>query len=62
MCSYSDDNCKKLYKYWRNSNKLIDEKYRGIKTGITSTAGGCLACFWKSPSKSIILIVLGCSD
>ncbi len=28
---------------WRNTNKLLKNGFEGIKTGITDTAGPCLA-------------------
>ena len=35
---------------WTNTNRLLSEGFDGIKTGITDTAGPCLAF-----SKSIII-------
>jgi D-alanyl-D-alanine carboxypeptidase len=28
---------------WQNTNKLLDKGYEGLKTGITDSAGPCLA-------------------
>ena len=55
------------YVYWKNTNKLLDiPGYYGLKTGITSNAGGCLAsCFeYKYNYKTInyLVIVLGSKD
>lgn len=41
-------------KTWENTNRLLDDGFEGIKTGITDTAGPCLsACY-----KDLIIIVL----
>lgn len=32
---------------WKNTNKLLDKGFIGIKTGITDTAGPCLASAYK---------------
>jgi D-alanyl-D-alanine carboxypeptidase len=45
---------KRYNKCWENTNKLLDNGFDGIKTGITETAGPCLsACY-----KDYIIIVL----
>jgi D-alanyl-D-alanine carboxypeptidase len=46
---------------WKNTNLLLDRGYRGIKTGITKTAGGCLASLWEGEDSDYIIVVLGCS-
>ncbi len=43
---------------WNNTNLLLEKGYRGVKTGITKTAGGCLASYWEGS----IIVVLGCSS
>jgi D-alanyl-D-alanine carboxypeptidase (penicillin-binding protein 5/6) len=40
-----------------------DSLYTGIKTGITSTAGPCLAsCIETACKRKFIIIVLGCKN
>ena len=43
---------------WENTNKLLYEGFDGIKTGITSSAGPCLAASQKKDDKYLIVIVL----
>ena len=35
---------------WKNTNKLLDKGFQGIKTGITDAAGPCLASSYKTTS------------
>jgi len=38
--------------FWSNTNKLLERsEVVGIKTGITSKAGGCLATTWTLDNK-----------
>lgn len=32
---------------WKNTNKLLDKGFIGIKTGITDNAGPCLAAAYR---------------
>ena len=41
---------------------MIGGPVKGIKTGITATAGGCLSTFWESEGKRLLVVVLGCKD
>ena len=41
-------------KVWENTNKLLDDGFEGIKTGITETAGPCLAAYYKD----LVIVVL----
>ena len=46
-----------------NTHRLLQQKpeeYIGIKTGITSTAGPCLASCVRLRERYLIIIVLGC--
>lgn len=44
----------KYSKTWENTNKLLEDGFEGIKTGITETAGPCLsACY-----KDLVVVVL----
>lgn len=46
---------------WRNTNKLLEKGFFGIKTGITDHAGPCLAAAYElESSKRIIIVVLNC--
>ena len=49
-----------LTRVWNNTNKLLGNYgYDGIKTGITPTAGGCLASrFWRG-DRQFIIVTLG---
>lgn len=42
------------YKSWENTNRLLEDGFDGIKTGITDTAGPCLAAAYKD----FIIVVL----
>ena len=43
-----------------NTHKLVHEKYEyiGIKTGVTATAGPCLASYLKILDRNFIIVVL----
>ena len=50
------------YQTWYNSNKLLEVPgFCGVKTGQTSTAGACLAIYYKNTvlNKNLITVVLG---
>ena len=43
---------------WDNTNKLLSKKEcEGIKTGITSAAGPCLASFFSKKGRNIIIVI-----
>ena len=46
--------------YRVNTHKLLQKKeeYIGIKTGVTATAGPCLASFIKIANRGFIIVVL----
>lgn len=50
--------------FWTNTNKLLENNdVVGIKTGITSKAGGCLATAWTLDNREeAFIIVLGCKS
>ena len=48
-----------IYK-WENTNYLLKEGFDGIKTGITPTAGPCLAASIKKDDIHVAVIVLSC--
>lgn len=45
---------------WENTNKLLDEGWEGIKTGITTAAGPCFTGFTRIEGQQYIVVVLGC--
>jgi D-alanyl-D-alanine carboxypeptidase len=48
---------------WQNSNKLLGiEGFKGVKTGITQTAGPCLCILYENSNikHKLITVVLGC--
>ena len=52
---------------WENTNILLDKGFKGVKTGITTSAGGCLSSWYcefldefnKNEQSNLIIIVLG---
>ncbi|KAL4435786.1 hypothetical protein ABPG74_015754 [Tetrahymena malaccensis] len=61
-----DNQSEKTDKIWFNTNKLLTNGFCGIKTGITQTAGPCLASFIKIKDsetgikKQIVIVLLDC--
>jgi len=52
---------------WTNTNKLLNNEFCGLKTGITKTAGSCLSAVYKPEDdyeyeKTLIIIVLNCKN
>lgn len=47
---------------WENTNKLLWKGFDGLKTGITFTAGPCLASALNKEGKLLICVVLGCKS
>lgn len=44
---------------WENTNKLIDtDGFNGIKTGITPSAGPCLAASFTKDEETLIIVIL----
>ena len=44
---------------WKNTNKLLEKGFMGLKTGTTPTAGLCLSCVLKQGDDGIIVTLLG---
>jgi D-alanyl-D-alanine carboxypeptidase len=44
---------------WRNTNRLLDSGYVGIKTGITKSAGSCFAGCFEAKEEQLIVVALG---
>ncbi|CAK79867.1 unnamed protein product (macronuclear) [Paramecium tetraurelia] len=47
---------------WENTNKLLYQGFKGIKTGNTSVAGPCLASYYQTASRSFTIVILGCRN
>ena len=45
---------------WENTNKLLWKGFLGIKTGITTAAGPCLASAKEENGRVVICVLLGC--
>lgn len=46
---------------WNNTHRLLSKlEYLGIKTGMTTTAGACLASYLRLGCRDFIIVVLGC--
>ena len=43
---------------FNNTNKLLKSGFKGIKTGITKSAGACLSAIWENDKSCINIIVL----
>jgi len=43
---------------WKNTNKLLAKGFNGLKTGITTSAGPCLASNYKDDRANLIIVVL----
>ncbi|CAD8050265.1 unnamed protein product [Paramecium sonneborni] len=47
--------------YWENTNKLLQQGFKGVKTGITKEAGPSVVEFFQDQSNSYIIVLLNCS-
>ena len=45
---------------WANTNRLLSKGFNGLKTGITPSAGPCLASSYHSGGVNLVIVVLGC--
>ena len=43
---------------WKNTNKLLGKGFNGIKTGITPSAGPCLAASYEKNDLHLIIIII----
>ncbi len=49
--------------HWENTHRLIGQKgVISIKTGVTNSAGPCLATALEMENENLIIVVLGCKD
>jgi len=51
--------------FWENTNKLLDQGFEGVKTGITPNAGPCLSALYRlekgdGQEQMIVVVVLNC--
>ncbi len=60
ICKAHDASGKEKTFKWKNTNKLLWKGYNGVKTGITTTAGPCLATSIEKDGLSLIVVVLNC--
>eukprot|EP00826_Nyctotherus_ovalis_P042079 TRINITY_DN4294_c0_g2_i1.p1 TRINITY_DN4294_c0_g2~~TRINITY_DN4294_c0_g2_i1.p1 ORF type:complete len:116 (-),score=14.69 TRINITY_DN4294_c0_g2_i1:153-461(-) len=44
---------------WSNTNKLLGKGFSGLKTGITTTAGQCLAASFRMNNENVVIVLLG---
>lgn len=68
-CTVQDKDFKARVINWQNTNKLLEEGFEGIKTGITDAAGPCLASSFrikkadnKNEEVHLIVILLNCKS
>ena len=47
---------------WENTNFLLKQGYTGVKTGVTPTAGPCLAASTKKEGYHVVVVVLSCAS
>jgi D-alanyl-D-alanine carboxypeptidase len=60
--AYDPQHRKKVAFHWENTNKLLRRPgFIGIKTGITVTAGPCLASAYEFLGKTYIVIIAKCN-
>ena len=47
--------------YWINTNRLLGRKgCKGVKTGFTHRAGGCLSTLFEIGGDQVMVVVMGC--
>lgn len=60
---YKNKDVTKSKIYWVNTNKLLGKNgCKGIKTGFTQKAGGCLSSLFEVGEEELLVIVLGCKS
>ena len=47
---------------WKNTNKLLAKGFDGIKTGVTDSAGPCLAASIEQGGTRLTMVLLNCSS
>ncbi|CAD8143903.1 unnamed protein product [Paramecium pentaurelia] len=48
--------------YWENTNKLLQQGFKGVKTGITKEAGPSVVEYFQDQTSSYIIVLLNCSS
>ncbi|CAK71362.1 unnamed protein product (macronuclear) [Paramecium tetraurelia] len=48
--------------YWENTNKLLQQGFKGVKTGITKEAGPSVVEYFQDSTNSYIIVLLNCSS
>ncbi|CAD8073643.1 unnamed protein product [Paramecium sonneborni] len=46
--------------FWENTNKMLYQGFRGVKTGITKEAGPCVVEYYEDNQNSLIIVLLNC--
>ncbi|CAD8078692.1 unnamed protein product [Paramecium sonneborni] len=46
--------------FWENTNKMLYQGFRGVKTGITKEAGPCVVEYYEDNQNSFIIVLLNC--
>ncbi|CAD8168945.1 unnamed protein product [Paramecium octaurelia] len=46
--------------FWENTNKMLYQGFRGVKTGITKEAGPCVVEYFEDTENSYIIVLLNC--
>lgn len=59
-CKALDENENEKSFSWKNTNKLLWKGFCGVKTGVTPTAGPCLATSIEREGMSLVVVVLNC--
>ncbi|CAD8088345.1 unnamed protein product [Paramecium sonneborni] len=62
FCTIQDEEGFTRDAMWENTNKLLYQGFRGIKTGNTSVAGPCLASYYQTNNRSFTIVILGCRN
>ena len=45
---------------WKNTNTLLKNGWKGMKTGVTKNAGPCFCGYWSNCEVEVLLVVLNC--
>eukprot|EP00826_Nyctotherus_ovalis_P037146 TRINITY_DN3371_c0_g5_i1.p1 TRINITY_DN3371_c0_g5~~TRINITY_DN3371_c0_g5_i1.p1 ORF type:complete len:305 (+),score=56.97 TRINITY_DN3371_c0_g5_i1:159-1073(+) len=59
-CMGQDINSREKAFVWHNTNRLLAKGFSGLKTGITPSAGPCLASSYKDERVNLVMVLLSC--
>lgn len=59
FCSIQEEDGWNREVFWENTNRLLYHGFHGIKTGITTEAGPCLASAYKTHDRNYVIVILG---